>query len=125
MGGTFYYRHSLGQRRDKKISKPWPKLGPNLRKQIDHEQYEKSLVFAVAEAEDHIASYIRIILRAHPDRLTRGSSGGLSARSVPLIDIIRMERKDLINSLIEDRVNSIMRDHALVQGPLGVSPGAG
>ena len=100
----------LGKGEIKKISKPWPKLGPNLRKQIDHEQYEKSLVFAVAEAEDHIASYIRIILRAHPDRLTRGSSGGLSARSVPLIDIIRMERKDLINSLIEDRVNSIMRD---------------
>ena len=94
----------------KKISKPWPELEPNLREQINHEQYKKSLVFAVAEAEDHIASYIRIILRAHPDRLTRGSSGGLSARSVPLIDIIRMERKDLINSLIEDRVNSIMRD---------------
>jgi hypothetical protein len=94
----------------KKISKPWPELEPNLREQINHEQYKKSLVFAVAEAEDHIASYIRIILRAYPDRLIRGSSGGESLKSVPLIDFIRKDRKDLINSLIQDSINSIMRE---------------
>jgi hypothetical protein len=93
-----------------KISKTIPELKEILREQINHKQYEKSLVFAVAEAEDRIASYIRIILRAYPDRLTRGPKGGPSQKPVPLIDIIRMEREALINSLIEDRINLIMRE---------------
>jgi hypothetical protein len=94
-----------------KISRSREKLKIILEQQINYKQYEKSLIFAVAEAEDHIASYIRIVLRAYPDRLTRGPRGGQSDKSVTWGEIIQTDSKEsLIDSIIEDRINSIMRN---------------
>jgi hypothetical protein len=90
------------------ISKTRSQFEEILTEQINRKQYEKSLVFAVAEVEDHIASYIHIILRAHPDRLTRGPRGGPSGKSVSLIDFIEIDREAIINSRIEESINSIM-----------------
>ena len=65
-----------------RISKTIPEFEEILQEQISRKQYEKSLVFAVAGVEDQIASYIRIILRAYPDRLARGPNGGPSEKIV-------------------------------------------
>jgi hypothetical protein len=80
-----------------------------LKDQTDSKEYEKTLVFAVAEAEDHLASYMRIILRAYPDRLQHGQ--GTAERSVPFSDVIQAYSKDeLVFSVIEDAISNIMRD---------------
>jgi len=65
----------------------------------------------MAEAEDHIASCIRVVLLAYPDRLTRGPRGGPSSdRKVGLEDVIGASSKEsLINSIVEDRIDSVMR----------------
>jgi hypothetical protein len=91
------------------ISRPISEVEKIIETQILQKQYEKSLVFAVAEAEDHVASYLRILLRAYPDRLIRGARGGKSERKVTLEKVIRAgSRESLISSITEDRINSIM-----------------
>ena len=83
-----------------KISRSHVQLIKILEQQINYKQDEKSIIFAVAEAEDHIASYIRIVLRAYPDRLTRGPRGGPSDKSATWDDIIRTPSKEsLIDSV--------------------------
>jgi hypothetical protein len=91
----------LPHRKGKKvtISRTLAQFREILKEQSNHKQYEKSLILAVAEAEDHIASYIRVMLRAYPDRLPRGPRGGLSDQSVSWDDIIKTDSKEsLIDS---------------------------
>jgi hypothetical protein len=80
-----------------------------LKDQTNSKEYEKTLVFAIAEAEDHLASYLRIILRAYPDRLQRGR--GTAERLVPFSHLIQAYSKDeLVFSVIEDAISNVMRD---------------
>src|SRR5712672_2711780 len=53
----------------REISRSDAELRAILAQQITFKEYQKTLNFSVMEAEDHIASYIRVVIRAYPDRL--------------------------------------------------------
>jgi hypothetical protein len=92
------------------ISRSISEVGAILEEQKQYKQYEKSLVFAVTQAEDHVTSCIRIVLRAYPDRLIRGPKGGTSGKSVSLGELIKAGSKEsLINSITEERIDSVIR----------------
>jgi hypothetical protein len=100
-----------GKGKNTRISRSPAEFIELLAEQSTSREYEKTLIFSIAEAEDHIASCIRVVLLAYPDRLTRGPRGGTSSdRTVRLEEIIGATSKEsLINSIVEDRIGSVMR----------------
>ena len=65
----------------------------------------------IAEAEDHFASCMRILLRSYPDRLSIGPKGGPSDQiTFSVKGLIGASSKDsLLDNIIDQRVDTVMR----------------
>lgn len=72
-------------------------------------EYQKSLVLAVSITEDYIVNILKMMLRAHPDRITRGWSGADGNRPQMLVDdFVSKVRDELIDELIWKKLNGKM-----------------
>jgi hypothetical protein len=67
-------------------------------------EYQKSLVLAVSITEDYIINVLRLLLRAHPERLVRGAKGGDARSTILVEDFVSRERDEIIEDLIRARI---------------------
>jgi hypothetical protein len=75
---------------------------------VNQGAHKKSLVLAVSITEDYLANLIKLILRAHPDRITRGVKGGDGKVSILLEDFVGRSREGIIEDLINSRIASAL-----------------
>ena len=65
----------------------------------------KSLLMAVSLTEDYILNILKLVLRAHPERLSRGARGGDAETVVKLEDLLTKTRDDILEEKIQLRLN--------------------
>lgn len=70
-------------------------------------EFRKSLVLAVSIAEDYLRNVMRLVLRAHPERLLGWEKGG-PALTLPLVDFIRRDRQEVLEEQIRLRLDVIL-----------------
>ena len=75
---------------------------------IDQGAYKKSLVLAVSITEDYLIDLMKLVLRAHPDRLGRGVRRGDSKPTIALEDFIERSRDEILEELIRSRVGGAL-----------------
>lgn len=75
---------------------------------IDQGAYKKSLVLAVSITEDYLIDLMKLVLRAHPDRLGRGVKRGDSKPTIALEDFIERSRDEILEELIRSRVGGAL-----------------
>jgi len=70
--------------------------------------YEQALVTAVALTEDCLVTYLRLLLRSYPKKLTSTSKGIDAERTVDLVTILdAKDLNDLITSLIDKHLGNL------------------
>lgn len=70
-------------------------------------EFRKSLVLAVSITEDYLRNVMRLVLRAHPERLL-GWEKGSPALTLPLADFIRRDRHEVLEEQIRLRLEAIL-----------------
>jgi len=71
---------------------------------MTEDEYGKSLLMMVSITEDYVINMLRMILRAHPDRLTIGLGGGTSEKTVPIAFLLTKGWSVVLEELIEERI---------------------
>jgi hypothetical protein len=75
---------------------------------IEQGAYKKSLVLAVSITEDYLIDLMRLVLRTHPDRISRGIKRGDSKPTIALEDFIGRSRDEILEELIRGRVGGAL-----------------
>lgn len=65
----------------------------------------KSLLLAVSVTEDFVLNALKLILRAHPDRMNRGVKGGESDTAIKLDEFLTRSRDDILEDRIRSRLH--------------------
>ncbi|MGB8839851.1 MAG: hypothetical protein WCC64_02165 [Aliidongia sp.] len=71
-------------------------------------EYQKSLVLAVSITEDYIINILKLLLRAHPERLVRGVKGGDARSTIQVEDFVSRGRDEIIEELIRARISGVL-----------------
>jgi hypothetical protein len=81
--------------------------------QAETGQFERNLVFIIAEVEDFIASIIRVVLVAHPTELMFGLRNAKSEATIELSRVVSATSlKEILGYQIEQKISNIMRERA-------------
>ncbi|AYV46554.1 hypothetical protein CFHF_21395 [Caulobacter flavus] len=97
-----------GNKPTARIRRASPDLKALLTAVIDQGAYKKSLVLAVSITEDYLIDLMKLVLRAHPDRLGRGVKRGDSKPTIALEDFIERSRDEILEELIRSRVGGAL-----------------
>ncbi|KQP52462.1 hypothetical protein ASF41_12475 [Methylobacterium sp. Leaf111] len=81
---------------------------PRLLSEVREEgEFRKSLVLAVSITKDYQRNVMRLVLRAHPERLMGWEKGG-PALTLPLVDLISRGRHKVLEEQIRLRLEAIL-----------------
>ena len=72
---------------------------------IDHGERGKSLLLAVSVTEDFVVNMLKLVLRAHPDRMNRGLKGGEAETSIRLEEFLTRTRDEIVEERIRSRLH--------------------
>ena len=93
---------SSGQKETANIRRRRREIRTLLDALIEHGERGKSLLLAVSVTEDFILNALKLILRAHPDRMNRGLRGGDAETTIKLDEFLTKDR----NAILEERIQS-------------------
>lgn len=99
---------SGGKRETARINRDLPTMVAMLENMMAKDERSKSLLVAVSITEDFLMNMLKLVLRAYPDRITRGTKGGEAAMAVPLIEVIEKGRDEILEEKIQSRLSSAL-----------------
>jgi hypothetical protein len=73
---------------------------------IVRREYEKSLILLISAAEDHLFSYVRLILGAHPQRLLTSYKGKEGQLTIQLSELLERGAEEILEDAIQARIHA-------------------
>jgi hypothetical protein len=105
-GDRHFVVPSGGSRPEARISRNKAQMSALLTRMADQEEYGKALMLAVSITEDYRANMLKLLLRAYPERLTRGLKNGQSDSEIRLEELLRKSKDEILEDWVQRRLDS-------------------
>lgn len=95
---------SGGEKETARIRRNPAQMREMLERLVEQGERSKSLLMAISITEDFILNSLKLVLRAHPDRINRGIKGGEAETAVKLEEVLTKGRDEILEERVQSRL---------------------